>query len=145
MGYIDQFPDFKGLPCALSHTDPWFDNLVEDRERSLFLVDWDDTGISYALLDVGYVIAHLCTFTPQDQEKWDITPRARIAWKPEWALAFLTAYQNIRPLTPHEKDLLTDATLFNMIEYIQDWDNNTLIVDNYLRYQILKEQVKFLL
>jgi homoserine kinase type II len=141
---IDQFPSFEGLPEALIHTDPWFDNLIVDRQGNLYLVDWDDTGITYPLLDVGYVIAHLCTFTPRDQKKWRITPRGRIAWKPEWAKAFLDAYQSIRRLTNREKELLTEAALFNMIEYMLDFDTHTLILDNILRYRLLKEQVKLL-
>ena len=70
---------------------------------------------------------------------------ARIAWKADWAKRFLDAYQSIRPLTAAERAFLPHAALFNMIEYIQDWDTHTLIEDNCLRYRILKEQVKLLL
>jgi Ser/Thr protein kinase RdoA (MazF antagonist) len=142
---IAAFSDFSGLPVALIHTDPYFVNLLEDSQGGLYLIDWDDTGVSYALLDVGYVIAHLCTFTPREQEQWQINPRARIAWQAGWAKLFLDAYQSIRPLTGEEKAFLPHAALFNMIEYVQDWDNHTLIEDNCLRYRILKDQVKLLL
>jgi len=64
MKIIDDFPSIDHLPMSLIHGDPYFTNFVQSGRGAISLVDWDDAGLSYPILDVGYVLAHLCTVTP---------------------------------------------------------------------------------
>jgi len=63
--------------------------ILVDGSGGLTLVDWDDAGIGISLLDVGYVVAHLCTFLPGDRARWGVRGSGEIVWRPDWALSFL--------------------------------------------------------
>jgi Ser/Thr protein kinase RdoA (MazF antagonist) len=135
---IDRFPSFEALPKGIIHTDPYFVNLIEAPDGSLSLIDWEDGGISYPLLDVGYVLAHLCSFTARDRKKWEVPgPEKGIAARPDWAQVFLEAYEAARPLSSLERTLLPDAVRLSFLAYMVEWGSDGLILDNYLRMKRL--------
>jgi homoserine kinase type II len=134
---IDRFPSFENLPRGIIHTDPYFVNLLETPGGALYLIDWEDAGVSYPLLDVGYALAHLCSFTARDRGKWNVPgPPDGLVSRPDWARAFLDAYQAVRPLTQEESSLLPDAIRLSFLAYIVDWDEGALILDNYCRMKL---------
>lgn len=134
---IERFPSFEGLPKGLIHTDPYFVNMLEDPRGRLCLIDWDDAGISYPLLDVGY-IGHLSTFLPHDRQKWNVVGEGEVSWFPQWAQLFLDGYQSVRPLSALEKDLFPCAVWLNFLVYSIDWDQDRIIIENYQRMKILE-------
>jgi Ser/Thr protein kinase RdoA (MazF antagonist) len=139
---VAQMPSFEGLPQGLIHTDPYLVNLVEDPSGTLYLIDWDDGGVSYPLLDVAYV-AHLCTYPRHEAARWQVIgPSAEkfgLIWKPEWMRTFLAAYQSVRPLSALEKERFAAAVRLSFLIYIWDWDNRRLITENYERMKILDQ------
>ena len=135
---IGRFPSFAEVPEGIQHSDPYFVNLVEDPAGKLYLIDWDDGGVAYPLLDVAYVVAHMCTFTARDRRTWGVAgPDEGLIWRPDWAEAFLAAYQSVRRLTPNERRLLPDAIRLSFLVYIPAWDGDGLILDNYLRMKMV--------
>lgn len=139
LNMIDRFPSFANLPRGIIHTDPYFVNLVETPGGALCLIDWEDAGISYPLLDVGYVLAHLCSFTARDRRIWGVPgPAEGLVSRPDWARAFLSAYEATRPLTAAESSLLPDAVRLSFLAYIVDWDSGELILDNYRRMKLFE-------
>jgi thiamine kinase-like enzyme len=136
---IDQFPSFDRLPQAIIHTDPWLTNLIETPTGDLYLIDWEDGGVSYPLLDVGYVLSYMVTFTTRDRAMWGITgPSSGPDWHPDWGREFLAAYRTIRPLNAEEQRLLPDAIRMSFLEYIPNWGSTELIVDNYCRMKLVE-------
>ncbi len=135
---IGRFPSFAEVPEGIQHSDPYFVNLIEDPTGKLHLIDWDDGGVAYPLLDVAYVVAHMCTFTARDRQIWGVPgPEEGLAWRPDWAKAFLAAYQAVRPLTPSERRRLPDAIRLSFLIYIPAWDGSGLILDNYMRMKMV--------
>jgi Ser/Thr protein kinase RdoA (MazF antagonist) len=131
---IERFPSFEALPSGIIHTDPYLVNLIEAPGGELFLIDWEDGGISYPLLDVGYVLAHLCSFTARDRRIWDVPgPAEGIVSRPDWGRVFMAAYETARPLTSLERALLPDAVRLSFLAYMVEWGSDGLILDNYLR------------
>ncbi len=136
---IDCFPSFDRLPQAIIHTDPWLENLIETPTGDLYLIDWEDAGVSYPLLDVGYVLSYMVTFTARDRAMWDIAgPPSGPDGHPDWGREFLAAYQSIRPLDAEEQRLLPDAIRMSFLEYIPNWGAGELIVDNYCRMKLVE-------
>ena len=137
---IDRFPSFTGLPRGIIHSDPYFVNLIEAPGGELYLIDWEDGGVSYPLLDVGYVLAFLCSFTPRDRVQWGVPgPETGLVARPDWGEAFLSAYQAARPLTAEEQRLLPDAVRLSFLVYMVDWDGGELILDNYRRMKLFDD------
>ncbi len=135
---VEHFPSFAEAPEGIQHSDPYFVNLIEDPQKKLYLVDWDDGGVAYPLLDVAYVLAHLCTFTARDRQTWGVAgPEEGLTWHPAWAEAFLAAYQEARPLTLAERRLLPEAIRLSFLVYIPEWGGDGLILDNYRRMKMV--------
>lgn len=135
---IEHFPSFADVPEGIQHSDPYFVNLIEDPQGKLYLVDWDDGGVAYPLLDVAYVLAHLCTFTARDRQTWGVAgPGEGLTWHPDWAEAFLAAYQAVRPLNLTERRRLPDAIRLSFLVYIPEWGGDGLILDNYRRMKMV--------
>lgn len=67
----------------------------------------------------------------------------RISYHPDWAVAFLNSYQQIRPLTDQEKKLLPYAAIFAMVVYIEDGEDNKIKQNNFNRYQMIKEKINY--
>lgn len=137
-GIIERFPAFDGLPLGLIHTDPCFENMLALPGGGLALIDWDDSGISYPLLDVAYVVAYLCTFLPWDRERWHVPGEGLVTWRPDWARIFLHSYNAVRPLSPAEKACFPAAVHLNFLVYIRDWETGRLIHENYRRMKIVE-------
>jgi Ser/Thr protein kinase RdoA (MazF antagonist) len=131
---LEDFPSMAGLPEGLVHSDPWYGNLLEDASGSLYLVDWDDAGVAYPLLDVAYVLTYLCTQLPSEQPEG----ASEVAWRAEWAKIFLTSYQAIRPLSRAEQRLLPAAVRLTALVYLPHWESNQVIEDNYHRWKLLE-------
>lgn len=137
---IDAFPSFADLPTGIIHTDPYFVNLLETPAGGLYLIDWDDAGASYPLLDVGYVLAHLCSFTARDRALWGVpgAPDGLLA-RPDWAQLFLDAYQSVRPLSAAEIRRLPDAVRISFLVYVVDWGTRRLIPENYQHMKLVEQ------
>jgi homoserine kinase type II len=135
---IAAFPSFEELPESLIHTDPYFVNLVDGADGRLYLIDWEDAGVSFPLIDVGYV-GHLCTYLPHDRLNLGLSGDEAITWRPDWAQAFLDGYQAVRPLSRREQELFPWAVRLNYLMYIWDWDERRIIPENYQRMQLLEE------
>jgi len=132
------FPSFADLPEGIQHSDPYFVNLIEDRQGQLHLIDWDDGGLAYPLLDAAYAVAHLCTFTARDRQKWGAPgPSEGLVWRPDWAAEFLGAYQAVRPLTRRERERFADAVRLSFLIYIPFGDERGLIMENYQRLKMV--------
>lgn len=138
LAMVEEFPSFEGLPEGLIHTDPYFVNLLDGVDGRMYLIDWEDAGISYPLIDIGYV-GHLSTYLPHDRLNLGLTGDEPVTWRPDWAQAFLDGYQAIRPLTRREQELFPWAVRLNFMIYIWEWDERRLIPENYRRMQILDE------
>jgi Ser/Thr protein kinase RdoA (MazF antagonist) len=138
---IDRFPSFDGLPTGIVHSDPYLVNLVETPGGELYLIDWEDGGVAYPLLDVGYVLAFMDTFTARDRRMWGVPgPEHGPSYRPDWGREFLNAYQTVRPLEDEEKRLLPDAIRLSFIEYIPNGGTTELIVENYRRMKMVEEE-----
>lgn len=134
---IDSMPSFEGLPRGIIHTDPYYDNLIETLDHQLALIDWEDGGISFPLLDVGFVVGPMCTFTARDRLRWQVPgPEQGLSWRPDWGERFLAAYESIRPLSSAERELLPSAIRFSFLVYIPMWGADEIILDNYVRMQM---------
>ena len=131
------FPSFETLPSGLIHTDPYFVNLVAT-ERGLCLIDWEDAGISYPLIDVGY-LGHLTTYLPHDRVNLGLPGDEPITWRPDWAQAFLDGYQAVRPLNREEQSLFPHAVRLNFLMYIWDWEQQRIYPENYQRMKLLEQ------
>jgi thiamine kinase-like enzyme len=138
LGMIAEFPSFEGLPESLIHTDPYFVNLVDGADGRLYLIDWEDAGISYPLIDVGYV-GHLSTYLPHDRLDLGLSGDEAITWRPDWAQAFLDGYQAVRALTKREQELFPWAVRLNYLMYIWEWNERRIIPENYQRMKLLEE------
>jgi thiamine kinase-like enzyme len=135
---IANFPSFDGLPEGLVHTDPYFVNLLETPRGGLTLIDWEDAGIAYPLMDVGYV-GYLATYLPHDRANLGLADDRRpVTWRPDWAQAFLDGYQEVRPLTRSERELFPWALRLNFLEYIWEWTERRIIPENFQRMKILE-------
>lgn len=134
---IAEFPSFEGLPESLIHTDPYYVNLLDGLDGRLYLIDWEDGGISYPLIDVGYV-GHLTTFLPHDRVELGLAFDGPVAWLPDWAQAFLDGYQAVRPMTKGEQELFPWAVRLNFLQYIWEWDERRILSENYQRMKILE-------
>lgn len=144
LGMIDRFPTFDDLPTGIIHTDPYFVNLLETPGGAIYLIDWDDAGVSYPLLDVGYVVAHLCSFTPRDRALWGVPGAPEgLSFRPDWARLFLDAYQSVRPLSALEQQYLADAVRLSFLVYIIDWSTGALIEPNYQRMKMVEQAMGF--
>ncbi len=135
---IAEFPSFEGLPESLIHTDPYFVNLVDGTDGRLYLIDWEDAGVSYPLIDVGYV-GHLSTYLPHDRVNLGLSGEEAITWRPDWAQAFLDGYQAVRRLTRREQELFPWAVRLNYLMYIWEWNERRIIPENYQRMKLLEE------
>jgi Ser/Thr protein kinase RdoA (MazF antagonist) len=131
------FPSFEDLPETLIHTDPYFVNLLDGADGRMYLIDWEDAGCSYPLLDVGY-LGHLTTYLPHDRINLGLTGSEAITWRPDWAQAFLDGYQAKRRLTDLERSLFPWAVRLNFLMYIWDWDQKCIIPENYQRLKLLE-------
>ena len=135
---LQAIPPFVMLPRGIIHTDPYYVNLIETPARELALIDWEDGGVSYPLLDVGYVVGPMSTFTARDRRLWNVPgPSEGLTWLPDWGKIFLAAYEKVRPLTPDERALLPAAIRVSFLAYIPMWGEEQIILDNYLRMQMV--------
>ena len=137
LAMIAAFPSFEGLPEALIHTDPYFVNLLEGGDGRLYLIDWEDAGISYPLIDAGY-LGHLVTYLPGDRLKLGLAGDEAITFQPAWARAFLDGYQSVRRFTREEQALFPYAVRLNFLMYIWDWDARRIIPENYRRMKLME-------
>jgi Ser/Thr protein kinase RdoA (MazF antagonist) len=136
---IDRFPSFDGLPRGILHSDACFTNLIETPSGELYLIDWEDAGTAYPLVDLGLVLSYLVTFTARDQLDWGLpAPQDNLIYRPDWGRAFLEAYQSVRPLSAAERRLLPDAIRLAFIAYIPNWGTTQLILDNYRRMRMVE-------
>jgi|GEM_PF-4526969 len=134
---LDAFPSFNDLPQGLIHTDPYFVNLIANA-HGLHLIDWEDAGLSYPLIDAGYV-GHLTTYLPHDRTALGLEGDEAITWRPDWAQAFLDGYQAVRRFSRAERELFPWAVRLNFLVYIWEWDERRIIPENFRRMKLLEQ------
>lgn len=134
---VEAFPSFEGLPESLIHTDPYFTNLLEGVDGRLYLIDWEDGGISYPLLDIGY-LGHLVTCLPHDRAVLGLDGVSPVSWRPDWAQAFLDGYQSVRTVSSRERELFSWAVRLNFMMYLWDWEEARFLPENFRRMKILE-------
>ncbi|MBE0699708.1 MAG: phosphotransferase [Anaerolineaceae bacterium] len=137
---LDRLPSFSSLPRGLIHTDPYLDNWLESSRGELTLIDWDDAGIGVPLLDVGYAVANLSTYPVHEAQRWGVPVTGEITFREDWARIFLKAYEEVRPLSVLERELLPAAMQLSI--YFWDWDTKRLIEDSFARLKILEQNFK---
>ncbi|MFS8160075.1 MAG: phosphotransferase [Candidatus Roizmanbacteria bacterium] len=141
---IDNFPNFNNLPKTIIHTDPYFFNLLEGVDNKLYLIDLDDAGIAPAIIDVGYVLAHMCTLAAKDRKANNVEDEDNndgIIYRSNWADEFIRSYEQIRLLTDEEKRLLPFAAIFTMVVYIDDGEEDRVNLNNFNRYLRIKQEL----
>lgn len=136
---LEALPCFDFLPRGLIHTDPYLVNWVEAADGSLTLIDWDDAGLGIPLLDVGYWLAHLTTYPRHEARRWGVEETGEITYRPDWGRDFLTAYEEIRPLSPLEHELLRGAAQLSGLVYVWDWETERLIEDSVVRLEMVEK------
>ncbi|MCI5207886.1 MAG: hypothetical protein D3910_03655 [Candidatus Electrothrix sp. ATG2] len=107
----ESISDLNSTPKTLVHTDITYKNTVRTPDGDMILIDWDDAGLGYAVLDIGYfLVNHTVSMEGQPLPL-------------DSAAAFLRAYLSQHHLTPSEWDALPDALIFGSIIYVlAPWD-----------------------
>jgi Ser/Thr protein kinase RdoA (MazF antagonist) len=91
-----------GLPRGIVHGDVHSGNIIVDGQGKIVsLIDWEDTDIEPCLLDIAHAVRSSCF-------------RSGICNEASFK-AFMTAYQQIRPLTLPEKALLGPALQYSAL------------------------------
>jgi homoserine kinase type II len=101
---LSEYPDFWNgeLPKGIIHGDLQRDNIIVDTQgKVVSLIDWEEAGTEPLLLDVAHSAQQL-SFERGicDQELFH---------------AFMTAYQNLRPLTDLEREWFNAALRYTML------------------------------
>jgi Ser/Thr protein kinase RdoA (MazF antagonist) len=110
---LRNLPELHGLPTGLIHTDAHEGNLVRSPNGKLYLLDWEDAGVGELVLDLALVLGWLCVWPVSKNLEGQVI---RYDFDYEWSRAFLSAYQQIRPLESEEAEKLGAA-----IKYVIGW------------------------
>lgn len=126
------------LPQSIVHGDPTRHNCLFSGESLVSLIDWEEVGISAALLDTAVAILSFCY-----QYAGPTRPHLEISWYH----SFLEGYQKIRPLTQQEEEQLASAlhyaalviSIWGLLQFgiyypdqalLQDWLHPALEIEN---------------
>jgi Ser/Thr protein kinase RdoA (MazF antagonist) len=104
-------PDFGDLPTGLIHTDVHEGNLLRTPGGKLYMLDWEDAGLGEMIFDLALVLGWNCVWPISKNLSGQVT---RYDFDEEWSKAFLSAYQQVRPITGHEAQHLGAAIRFVM-------------------------------
>ncbi len=137
------------LPQAFIHSDPYYYNLVRDKSGVLHFIDLDHSGPAPAIIDIGFVLSHMCFIAPDlgKQIYWQVEGAGNI-WDSrrarQYTHDFLYSYQQIRPLSALEIEYLPHATLLTSVRHIQGPAGN-LNQEYYRRFLLLQHKLPRLL
>ena len=95
--------DVNALPKAVIHADLFRDNALFDTRGLTGVVDFYHAGVGYQIYDLAVAINDWCVYDGAVDE--------------ERALALLTAYNNIRPLTLGEENFLSHFLLYAALSF----------------------------
>lgn len=118
--------DSPHWPQGTVHMDIWYDNFNVDAKGKITVFDFDFCGTGWLLLDVAYFCSQLF-HKETDKEQYE-----------EKRAAFLTAYQNLMPLTQQELAGMGSAGAASWVFYVGvqsrrfDW-SNIFLTENYLK------------
>lgn len=109
--------EFDKLPVRLVHGDLSYGNILRKSSKMMFLIDFDEAGQGTAVMELGYILAHLVAFNPNLPLQGPHRSRIRVAPTSKWVDTFLREYQQERPLSAQEKALLPTATKLAMLRW----------------------------
>ncbi len=92
--FEETIEDFDDLPKGLIHGDLFRDNTLFDGDKLSAILDFSEAGKDYWLIDIAITINDFCSDWPN------------VSLNNELYQAFLTAYQQVRPLTEDEHEVL---------------------------------------
>lgn len=102
---FNSLQDFSAVsfPQAIIHGDLDTTNCLFERERLVAFVDWQEVGISAALIDFVQTVLGFCFIEHTTDSKYGA------AFDPELYCALYEGYISIRPFSTYEKAHLDDA------------------------------------
>lgn len=92
--FEETIEDFDDLPKGLIHGDLFRDNTLFDGDKLTAILDFSEAGKDYWLLDIAITLNDFCSDWPN------------VNFNPELCQAFIDAYQQVRPLTDDEQEVL---------------------------------------
>ena len=92
--FEETIEDFDDLPKGLIHGDLFRDNTLFDGDQLTAILDFSEAGKDYWLLDIAITVNDFCSDWPNVSLNTDLYQ------------AFLAAYQQVRPLTDDEQEVL---------------------------------------
>ena len=92
--FEETIEDFDDLPKGLIHGDLFRDNTLFDGDKLTAILDFSEAGKDYWLLDIAITVNDFCSDWPNVSLNTDLYH------------AFLAAYQQVRPLTDDEHEVL---------------------------------------
>lgn len=114
---LTNIPDLRALPLALIHTDVHEGNLLITPQGKLYMLDWEDAGLGEAIFDLALVLGWNCVYQSDDLlKKFKRKPPDRYEFDEEYSKTLLWHYQQVRPLSEMEIELLGPA-----IRYVLGW------------------------
>ncbi len=102
--------ELKSLPSALIHTDAHEGNLIRTPDGRLHLLDWENAALDRAIIDLALVLSWLCEWKPVAGTP--VQPPELYEFDEEYCRTFLAHYQQERPLSEAERQLLGPAMRF---------------------------------
>ncbi len=111
---LRSLPDLSGLPQGLIHTDIHEGNLLRSADGQLYLLDWEDAGLGEAIFDLALVLGWNCVWQSATGLLNRDGPPERYDFDEEYCRTLLGVYQQERPLSEFEMQMLGPAIRFVM-------------------------------
>jgi len=99
---LANFP-LQHLPRSIVHGDLTRHNCLFQGDALVAIVDWEEVGVSAALLDIAVAMLSWCYRYRDDNQ---------VSLVPEWYDSFLTGYRQVRSLLPIEEEHLAAAVQY---------------------------------
>lgn len=106
---LKNLPDFSGLPQGFIHTDVHEGNLLRTPEGKLYLIDWEDAGLDVAIFDLALSLGWLCVWQSASVVLKPGAMPELYDFDEEYSCTLLEAYQQERPLSEQEMQMLGPA------------------------------------
>lgn len=122
------------LSKGIVHLDIWYDNMSIDNNGTITLIDFDNCGNGWLILDIGYYCMQLW-FVETDKAEYEQKKNA-----------FIDGYRSVIPVSDNELELISYAGLAIWTHYLgvqaQRFDTlgNMFLSENYIRMMINRVQ-----
>lgn len=104
--------DLKLLPYGLLHTDVHEGNLLRGTDGRLYMLDWEDAGLGQAIFDLALVLGWNCVWQNSAGMLKPNQPPELYDFDEEYCRTLLGNYQQERPLSQLERQMLGPAIRF---------------------------------